>query len=132
MTVKYKNSNTLPRPIGLYSHVARVGNLAFFAGMAALTPDGDIIGENDFEKQMRATYEELGEALKSEGLSYSNVLQMTTYLVRDRDIAEFYRLRAMLYKEMYPDGRFPPNTLLVVSRLVDPALLFEIQVTAAD
>ncbi len=132
MTVTYRNAKTLPPPIGLYSHMARVGNLAFFAGMAAIAMNGDIIGKDDLEQQMRATYSELGAALESEGLSFSNVVQMTTYLVREKDISEFYRVREILFKDLYPDGRFPPNALLVVSRLVDPDLLFEIQVSAAE
>ncbi len=131
MTVTYKNAATLPPPIGLYSHVARVGNLAFFAGMAAIDMEGQVVGKGDLEQQMRAMYAEMGEALKAEGLTYSNVVQMTTYLVRDRDIPEFYRVREELFKELYPERQFPPNALLVVSRLVDPDLLIELQIVAA-
>ncbi|MFI5287200.1 MAG: RidA family protein [Candidatus Dormibacteria bacterium] len=131
MTVTYRNLSTLPPPIGLYSHVARAGTLAFFAGMAAIDADGTIIGKDDLETQMRAMYTEMGDALKAEGLTYSNVVQMTTYLVREQDIAEFYRVRELVYQEIYPDGKFPPNALLIVSRLVDPDLLIELQITAA-
>lgn len=132
MAVTYRNHASLPPPIGLYSHVARVGNLAFFAGMAALDSAGQVIGKDDLEKQMRAMYAEMGDALTAEGLTYSNVVQMTTYLVREQDIAEFYRVRELLYREFYPDGKFPPNALLVVSRLVDPDLLIELQIWAAE
>lgn len=131
MTVTYRNLSALPPPIGLYSHVARAGNLAFFAGMAAIDADGKIIGKDDLETQMRAMYMEMGDALKAEGFTYSNVVQMTTYLVREQDIAEFYRVRELVYRELYPDGKFPPNALLIVSRLVDPDLLIELQITAA-
>jgi len=77
-------------------------------------------------------YAEMGEALKAEGLTYSSIVQMTTYLVREQDIPEFYRVRELLYREFYPDGKFPPNALLVVSTLVDPDLLIELQISAAD
>jgi enamine deaminase RidA (YjgF/YER057c/UK114 family) len=129
--VTYRNLPELPPPIGLYSHVARVGNLAFFAGMAAIDADGRVIGKNDLEAQMRAMYAEMGDALRAEGLTYSNVVQMTTYLVREQDIAEFYRVRELLYQEFYPDGKFPPNALLIVNKLVDPDLLIELQIAAA-
>jgi enamine deaminase RidA (YjgF/YER057c/UK114 family) len=132
MTVTYKNLTTLPPPIGLYSHVARVGNLRFFAGMAAIDGNGQVIGKDDLEGQMRAMYAEMGEALKAEGLTYSSIVQMTTYLVREQDIPEFYRVRELLYRDFYPDGKFPPNALLVVSALVDPDLLIELQISAAD
>jgi enamine deaminase RidA (YjgF/YER057c/UK114 family) len=131
VTVTYRNPETLPPPIGLYSHVARAGNLVFFAGMAAIDAEGKVIGKGDLEQQMRAMYAEMGEALKGEELTYSNIVQMTTYLVREQDIPEFYRVRALLFDDLYPDGKFPPNALLVVSRLVDPDLLIEIQIAAA-
>ena len=88
--------------------MARVGDLAFFAGMAAIDMEGQVVGKGDLEQQMRAMYAEMGEALKAEGLTYSNVVQMTTYLVRDDDIPEFYRVREELFKELYPDRQFPP------------------------
>ena len=43
-----------------------------------------------------AMYAEMGEALKGEELTYSNIVQMTTYLVREQDIPEFYRARTAL------------------------------------
>ncbi len=86
MTVTYKNLTALPPPIGLYSHVARFGNLRFFAGMAAIDDKGEVIGKDDLEAQMRAMYAEMGQALKAEELTYSSIVQMTTYLVRTQDI----------------------------------------------
>jgi hypothetical protein len=32
---------------------------------------------------------------------------------------------------MFPNGAYPPNTLLIVDRLVQEALLIEVQTTAA-
>ena len=132
MTVEYKLLETLPTPIGLYSHVARAGNLAFFAGVTAMDADGIVIGKGDLERQMIAAYAEMGQALKGEGLSSSNIVHMTTYLVRKEDIPEYYRVRAVVYKDLYPEGKFPPTVLVVVSQLVDPDFLIEIQFVAAD
>ncbi len=132
MTVEYRVLDTLPAPIGLYSHVARAGNLAFFAGVTAMDASGRATGKDDLERQMRDVYTEMGQALNAEGLSYSNIVHMTTYLVRDQDIPEYYRVRAILYKAMYPDGKFPPTVLAVVSRLVDPDFLIEVQFVAAE
>jgi len=100
--------------------------------MAAIDGNGQVIGKDHLEAQMRAMYAEMGEALKAEGLTYSSIVQMTTYLVREQDIPDFYRVRELLYRDFYPDGVFPPNTLLVVSALVDPDLLIELQISAAD
>jgi enamine deaminase RidA (YjgF/YER057c/UK114 family) len=132
MTVEYRNHDTLPTPIGLYSHTARTGNLVFFAGVTAMDASGRVIGKGDLEQQMKASYAEMGEALRAEGLSYSNVVQMTTYLVRQQDIPEYYRVRAEAYTQMYPAGKYPPTVLVVVSQLVDPDFLIEIQFVAAE
>jgi 2-iminobutanoate/2-iminopropanoate deaminase len=132
VTVEYKILETLPTPIGLYSHVARAGNLAFFAGVTAMDAEGRVIGKDHLEDQMLAAYSEMGHALKAEGLSYSSIVHMTTYLVREQDIPEYYRVRARVYKEFYPQGKFPPTVLVVVSQLVDPDFLIEIQFVAAD
>ncbi len=132
MTVEYKILDTLPTPIGLYSHVARAGNLAFFAGVTSMDSSGRIIGKGDLEAQMTAVYAEIGQALKAESLSYTNIVHMTTYLVREQDIPEYYRVRAVAYKELYPEGKYPPTVLVVVSKLVDPDFLIEIQFVAVE
>ena len=40
------------------------------------------------------------------------------------------RLLFVKYYPYFPNGAYPPNTLLVVSRLVQPELLFEIEAMA--
>src|SRR5205823_772319 len=87
---------------------------------------GEVVGIGDFDSQMRRVFENLGTALESEGLSFPNVAQMITYLVGEETISDFYRVRKDLFASLYPDGKFPPNTLLVVSRLVRPEFLIEV------
>jgi enamine deaminase RidA (YjgF/YER057c/UK114 family) len=57
--------------------------------------------------------------------------QFTTYLVHSQDIARFYRWREQNYPKMFPDGNYPPNTLLIIDRLVQEQFLIEIQTIAA-
>jgi len=59
------------------------------------------------------------------------VAKLTTYLTRADDIEDFYRVRRELFAELYPEGGYPPNTLLVVDRLVFPDCLIEIEAVAA-
>jgi enamine deaminase RidA (YjgF/YER057c/UK114 family) len=51
--------------------------------------------------------------------------------VHSQDIARFYRWREQNYPKMFPDGKYPPNTLLVIDRLVQEQFLIEIQTVAA-
>ena len=58
-------------------------------------------------------------------------LAFTTYLIDADDIPRFFEARNELFPGLYPDGSYPPNTLLVIDRLVQPELLVEISALAA-
>jgi enamine deaminase RidA (YjgF/YER057c/UK114 family) len=123
--IKISNVDALGKPVGPYSHVARVksGETLYIAGMLA---PGDT-----FDAQCAAVYAQIEQALKSAGAGWRNVVQFTTYLVHSQDIARFYRWREREYPKMFPDGKYPPNTLLVIDRLVGEQYLIEIQTVAA-
>jgi enamine deaminase RidA (YjgF/YER057c/UK114 family) len=123
--IRITNVDALGKPVGPYSHVARVkgGESLYIAGMLAA-------GET-FEAQCAAVYAQIEKALASAGAGWGNVVQFTTYLVHSQDIAKFYRWREREYPKMFPDGNYPPNTLLVIERLVQEQFLIEIQTIAA-
>jgi enamine deaminase RidA (YjgF/YER057c/UK114 family) len=122
--IKIYNVDALGKPVGPYSHVARVkgGETLYIAGM--LAP-----GES-FDAQCSAVYVQIEKALQSAGGSWKNVVQFTTFLVHSQDTAKFYRWREREYPKMFPDGKYPPNTLLVIDRLVQEQFLIEIQTVA--
>jgi enamine deaminase RidA (YjgF/YER057c/UK114 family) len=123
----------LSAPIGQYSHVSRVtgGDLLFVAGQVALDQDGTLVGQGDFEAQMRQVFRNLKRALAGGGAGFRNVAKFTTYLARADDVEDFYRVRRDLFASLFPDRRYPANTLLVVDRLVSADLLIEIEAVAA-
>jgi enamine deaminase RidA (YjgF/YER057c/UK114 family) len=123
--IKISNVEALGKPVGPYSHVARVkaAETLYIAGMLA---PGDT-----FEAQCAAVYAQIEKALQSAGAGWGNVAQFTTYLVHSQDIARFYRWREQNYPKMFPDGKYPPNTLLIIDRLVQEQFLIEIQTVAA-
>ena len=55
--------------------------------------------------------------LKSAGAGWGNVVQFTTYLVHSQDIPRFMAWRLREFPRLFPDGKYPPNTLLVIDRL---------------
>lgn len=121
----------LGRPVGMYSHVSRAGDLLFIAGQLAVDVDGNIVGPGDFEAQMRQVFRNLEAALSGGGTSFDGVAKFTTYLTRAADIEDFYRVRSELFSELFPEGGYPPNTLLVVDRLVFPECVIEVEAVAA-
>jgi enamine deaminase RidA (YjgF/YER057c/UK114 family) len=132
-TVKYNNPSGLAKPLGAYSHVARArtSELVFIAGQVAVNEAGELVGKGDFGVQMRQVFDNLGRALRSEGLSFTNVTKFTTFLVHSQDIEEFMTVRKKLFPKLYPSGQYPPNTLLVVDRLVGEHFLIEVEGIAA-
>ncbi len=127
------NPAGLGRPLGQYSQIARVrtSELVFIAGQLAADTAGNIVGADDFDAQCAQVFANIGVALAAVGAGWSNVVQLTTYLVHSQDIANFMAYRAREFPVMFPTGAYPPNTLLIVDRLVQEPFLVEVQATAA-
>jgi enamine deaminase RidA (YjgF/YER057c/UK114 family) len=123
----------LAKPVGPYNHVATAGHakLIFIAGQVAVDKSGKLVGEGDFAQQCGQVFANLEAGLKSAGASWANVVQSITYIVRASDIAGLYEYRLREFPKMFPGKRYPPNTLLVVNRLVNEKYLLEIQAIAA-
>ena len=119
------NVDALGKPLGQYSHCTRVkaSEHLFIAGM--LAP-----GET-FDAQCSGVFAQIQSALESAGAGWGNVVQFTTYLVHSQDIPKFMQWRLREFPRLFPDGRYPPNTLLVIDRLVQEQYLVEVQTVAA-
>jgi len=132
--VKMFNPDTLGKPLGQYSHIARVrgaAELVFIAGQIATDQAGNPVGADDFDAQCAQVYANIGAALKAAGGGWSNVVQFTTYLVHSQDIPKLRAFRQREFSRYFPGGAYPPNTLLVVDRLASESYLLEIQAVAA-
>jgi enamine deaminase RidA (YjgF/YER057c/UK114 family) len=123
--IKIYNVEALGKPLGQYSHVTRVkaAEHLFVAGMLAA-------GET-FDAQCSGVFAQIESALKSAGAGWANVAQFTTYLVHSQDIPKFMQWRLREFPRMFPSGHYPPNTLLIVDRLVQEQFLVEVQTVAA-
>ena len=123
--IRIQNVEALGKPLGQYSHMTRVvgaGETLYIAGMLA---PGD-----DFDAQCAGVFRQIETALKSAGAGWGNVVQFTTYLVHSQDIPKFMAWRLREFPKLFPDGKYPPNTLLVIDRLVQEQFLIEVQAIA--
>jgi enamine deaminase RidA (YjgF/YER057c/UK114 family) len=127
------NPDVLGKPLGQYSQITRVkaSEFLFIAGQVATARGGKLVGEGDFDAQCRQVFANIEAALKSQGAGFVNVVEFTTYLVHSQDIAKFMQFRLREFPRMFPSGRYPPNTLLIVDRLVQEPLLIEVTTVAA-
>lgn len=131
--IKILNPDTLGTPLGQYSQLTRVkaSEFVFIAGQLAADKAGKIIGVDDFEVQCVQVFANIETALKSVGAGWGNVVQFTTYLVHSQDIPKFMKYRLREFPKMFATGAYPPNTLLMVDRLVQEPFLVEVQTVAA-
>src|SRR5215469_14061202 len=67
---------TIHKPNG-YSHVAEImsGKMVYIAGQVAMNKDGQLVGKDDFAAQLQQVFANLGEALKSSGGSFADVVK---------------------------------------------------------
>jgi enamine deaminase RidA (YjgF/YER057c/UK114 family) len=131
--IKILNPDTLGKPLGQYSQLTLVkaSEFVFIAGQLAADKAGNIIGADDFDAQCVQTFANIETALKSVGAGWGNIVQFTTYLVHSQDIAKFMKYRLREFPKMFSNGVYPPNTLLMVDRLVQEPFLVEVQAIAA-
>jgi len=121
-----QNVEALGKPLGQYSHMARVKGAQETLYIAGMLAPGD-----DFDAQCTGVFRQIETALKSVGAGWGSVAQFTTYLVHSQDIPKFMSWRLREFPRMFPDGKYPPNTLLIVDRLVQEQFLVEVQTIAA-
>jgi enamine deaminase RidA (YjgF/YER057c/UK114 family) len=112
-----------------YSHVVEVegARLLFVSGQVPVNAQRQATGR-DFREQVERVYDNLETVLKSVGADFGNVVKTTTYLTNISQTKIFREVR---------DARFagvktrPASTTVVISSLVEPEFLLEIEVIAA-
>ena len=131
-SIAYVNPPNACPAQGLYSHATTVpaGRTLHIAGQLSVGPDGGVVGKRDFDAQMRQVFDNLGTVLEGTGLGFNHIVKFTTYLVDTRDIERFMAIRAGLFPKLFGGEVYPPNTLLIVDRLVKEEFLIEVEAIA--
>jgi len=125
-------SKALGPTFGMYSHgaVAPAGEIVVVAGQVAADRAGQLVGPGDPAAQTKQAFENVRAVLEAAGSSMREVVRFQTFLTHAADIEAFMAARKEVFPRYFPDGVYPPNTILVVSRLVLPELLVEIEAMA--
>ena len=112
-------------PIVGLSRAVRIGNIVAVAGTAPLGPDGKTVGVGDPAAQARRCLEISRLALEQLGATLRDVIRTRLLLSRIED----WRAVAEVHGEYFRDIR-PVNTMVQVSRFIDPEWLIETEVDA--
>jgi enamine deaminase RidA (YjgF/YER057c/UK114 family) len=107
------------------SRAVRAGNFISVAGTAPLDAEGKTVAPGDAEAQARRCFEIVKRALESLGASLSDVVRTRVLLTRIED----WERVARVHGEFFRDVR-PANTVMQVSRFIDPDWLVEVEADA--
>lgn len=132
--VEYISGNGKFASFGAYSPLARASTpreIVAIAGQLGADRSGSLTGDGDTAAQVRQVFKNVGTALEEAGLGFGDVLKFTTYVVGRDTIPDFMATRMKVFAEIYPDGQYPPNTLLIVPGLVEERFVVEIEALAA-
>lgn len=112
------SSDKAPKPVGLYPHARRVGNLLFLSGVGPriagsdsndsrvpnleLDKNGNFI-QFDFEAQCRSVFDNVRIILEESGSSWGELVDVTVFLVdMKRDFHTYNRVYAEYFKDNQP------------------------------
>jgi enamine deaminase RidA (YjgF/YER057c/UK114 family) len=107
------------------SRAVRAGSIVTVAGTAPLGPDGRTVGRGDAAAQARRCLEIIAAALEGAGASMQHVVRTRILLTRIDD----WQAVASVHGEFFREIR-PVNTIMQVSRFIDPEWLVEIEADA--
>ncbi len=120
-------AKSAPKPVGLYPHARRVGNLLFLSGIGPRDPKTDEVPglqrsasgnftEFDFEAQCHSVFQNVRRVLEDAGASWDSLVDVTVFLVNmERDFHTYNRI----YAEYFKDNQ-PCRTTVGISALPTP------------
>lgn len=111
-------TNKAPKPVGLYPHARKVGDLLFLSGVGPRTAGSDEIDsqipglkmdknghflEFNFEAQCRSVFDNVKIILEASGSNWSKLVDVTVFLVNmKRDFAVYNKIYAEYFKDNQP------------------------------
>jgi len=118
------STDKAPKPMGLYPHARKAGNLLFLSGVGPRIPGTDEIPglkldkhgqflEFDFEAQCHSVFKNVRTILEESGSNWSKLVDVTVFLV---DMKRDFHIYNRIYAEYFKDNQ-PCRTTVSVNSL---------------
>ena len=124
------NPKGMPATIG-YSHVAEItgGKIVYISGQVSRDQSDALVGERDFRTQVEQVFQNVKTAIEAVGGSFANIVKLNYYCVESVEPSQMPVVRQI--RDRFVNTTNPPaSTFVVVSRLVQPEFLIEIEAVA--
>lgn len=102
-------------------------SIVFVSGQAPVSADGQLVGEDDFEAQVRQVFENLRTVLSEAGTGLDAIVKLTVYLTDMSRLRDYTRIKAEFIA-----GDQPASTALGVTALARPGMMIEVEAIAAQ
>lgn len=112
-------------PLVGYSRAVRVGRQVFVAGTTATDEQGQVVGLGDPHAQTTQALSNIQHALQRVGARLADVVRTRMFVTNIEQWQEIGRAHGEFFREIRPAA-----TMVQVERLIDPAMLVEIEVDA--
>jgi len=99
------------------------------SGQTSVDAEGSPLHSGDMESQMAQAMANLESVLEDANMTIENIIRLTIYTT---DVNETMKHFGVLGARLASANAKPPMSLLGVTQLAIPGLMFEIEATAAD
>ena len=128
--VRLSSPAALPKPMG-YSHLAEItaGKLVYIAGQVPMDATGALVGADDFRAQLVQVFSNLNTAVAAAGGTFADIVKLNYFCVDRVPPSDQPMVREV--RDQFVNVAAPPvSSFVVVSRLVRPEWLIEIEAVA--
>jgi 2-aminomuconate deaminase len=108
-----QHSDKAPKPVGLYPHARKVGNLLFLSGIGSREREGDNIPGAEFdesgkvvsysiEQQCHSVFKNVRHVLEDAGARWEDLVDVTVFLTNMDDFEVYNKVYAEYFRDVMP------------------------------